>query len=239
MGRKPAKINTGDRYGRLVILKEVENTAGNYKRKVLCKCDCGTEKVFFLDSLLRKNTTSCGCKVKENARIHQKNLDKKRIDNILIPALRKNPTKRSQTGVSGVYPVYTKSCIKYRAEIYINKKRIQLGTFDTLQRAKQARLEAEEKYHQPYIDRWKKNRKCNASDCDNIINEMMPHAKYCSNKCKWRNHKRRIKEERISHNLCTKCAAPLPHDYKKKLCQKCLKYHRSYYAKKEKGPGSN
>lgn len=44
-------------------------------------------------------------------------------------------------------------------KIGIKKKVIHIGTFDTLEKAVEARLEAEKKYHQPYIDKYSTNKK--------------------------------------------------------------------------------
>ena len=57
-------IKKGDKYGRLTIVKEVKQK--NKKRRFLCKCDCGNEIIVTLGNLRSGNTTSCGCKKKEN-----------------------------------------------------------------------------------------------------------------------------------------------------------------------------
>ena len=56
--------------------------------------------------------------------------------------LRKNNT----SGVKGVYKIRD----KYRATIRFNKKDIHLGMFETIEEAKQVRLEAEKKYFKEY-----------------------------------------------------------------------------------------
>jgi hypothetical protein len=60
-------IKSGDRYGRLTILQEVEPSYYSNKpyRNFSCLCDCGNKKIVKLDSLNRKYTTSCGCYNKE------------------------------------------------------------------------------------------------------------------------------------------------------------------------------
>ena len=60
-----AKINdlTGQKFGRLLVIDRVENQNGNIR--YLCKCDCGTEKIFYAENLRRGLTTSCGCFRKE------------------------------------------------------------------------------------------------------------------------------------------------------------------------------
>lgn len=66
MARKTlAEALSGEtRFGRLRVLREVEGIPipGNgTSRRVLCRCDCGTEKVFFLQNVKRGLTSSCGC----------------------------------------------------------------------------------------------------------------------------------------------------------------------------------
>lgn len=61
---------TGQRFGKLVVIKKVPKPShlksnGAY---FLCKCDCGNEKVIMGKSLRSGKTTSCGCKVSESAR---------------------------------------------------------------------------------------------------------------------------------------------------------------------------
>lgn len=52
-------IKRGQRFGWLVILKEVEKRG--YLRRFLCKCDCGNEKKVYLGHLCNGHTKSCGC----------------------------------------------------------------------------------------------------------------------------------------------------------------------------------
>lgn len=50
---------TGQRFGRLVAVKEVDKKGK--ERCWLCKCECGNEKVIRMLSLRAGNTKSCGC----------------------------------------------------------------------------------------------------------------------------------------------------------------------------------
>lgn len=69
---KRLEVKTGDRYGRLTILKEVNpyvSPSGNKTRKFLCQCDCNSEPFeVFLNSLRNGDTKSCGCVRKEKAK---------------------------------------------------------------------------------------------------------------------------------------------------------------------------
>lgn len=55
--------NQGDRYGRLVIIKEVEpRIYKTYKdRRVLCQCDCGNTNIVSFHQLRNGRISSCGC----------------------------------------------------------------------------------------------------------------------------------------------------------------------------------
>jgi len=57
---------TGQRFGRLLVLKEsydIKSTSKN--RRWICICDCGNEVVVFNSSLTSGNTKSCKCLSKE------------------------------------------------------------------------------------------------------------------------------------------------------------------------------
>lgn len=56
---------TGNKYGRLTVLKRVED-AKNGAKRWLCKCDCGNEKIVRASNLISGSTKSCGCLQKEN-----------------------------------------------------------------------------------------------------------------------------------------------------------------------------
>jgi len=56
---------TGERYGRLTVIKEVERRG--YTRRFLCKCDCGNEKIIEMRALRSGHTMSCGCLQRESA----------------------------------------------------------------------------------------------------------------------------------------------------------------------------
>lgn len=50
---------TGQRFGRLIAVREVQTEARG--RYYLCRCDCGSEKIVRLDQLRSGKTKSCGC----------------------------------------------------------------------------------------------------------------------------------------------------------------------------------
>ena len=66
--RKPVAI--GDRFGRLVVLRELESSKtpnGTVNRRVECRCDCGVVKAYRLPRLRNGRTKSCGCLAREMA----------------------------------------------------------------------------------------------------------------------------------------------------------------------------
>ena len=55
---------SGERYGRLIVLKQTEDIvypSGQRHAAWFCRCDCGSEKVIHGPSLTRGATRSCGC----------------------------------------------------------------------------------------------------------------------------------------------------------------------------------
>lgn len=64
MGR--FKDLTGERFGRLVVVKRVEDyiepSSGRHRARWLCKCNCGNETIILDCNLMKKNgIKSCGC----------------------------------------------------------------------------------------------------------------------------------------------------------------------------------
>jgi hypothetical protein len=65
---KKLVVKKGDRYGMLTIIKEIFPTI-NYRRRFLCKCDCGNIKDINFNSMRTSHTKSCGCyKIEFNRR---------------------------------------------------------------------------------------------------------------------------------------------------------------------------
>ena len=51
----------GERFGMLTVIGQAESSPSG-QRKLVCKCDCGTQKVVLGSNLKRGTTVSCGCK---------------------------------------------------------------------------------------------------------------------------------------------------------------------------------
>lgn len=64
MSTKKNTINiSGNKYGRLTVIKHVQKPRANSRRGSwwLCKCECGNEVIVNGNALKTGNTTSCGC----------------------------------------------------------------------------------------------------------------------------------------------------------------------------------
>lgn len=57
---------TGQRFGKLVVIKREPNYNKNRSARWLCVCDCGNQTVVRSGSLLRGGTKSCGCLKREH-----------------------------------------------------------------------------------------------------------------------------------------------------------------------------
>lgn len=66
----------GQKYGRLIVVREIEQIGT--KRRFWCKCDCGKEIPVLMDSLRSGNTKSCGCFNKEQSSLN--NMTKNIVD---------------------------------------------------------------------------------------------------------------------------------------------------------------
>ena len=55
------KIKLGDKFGKLTVISFTNKTDKHQTRLILCKCDCGNEKITRASNLIRKEPESCGC----------------------------------------------------------------------------------------------------------------------------------------------------------------------------------
>ena len=100
----PLKDLIGKRFGRLVVIKRVENDKHN-KVQWLCQCDCGNKKIIGSAQLLAGQTISCGCYHKE---ICVKNLKNK------------NNHKLSKTRLYRIYAGIKERCLNINLKAYKN-----------------------------------------------------------------------------------------------------------------------
>ena len=160
MGRKQRDL-TGERFGRLVVIELVGKT--HYGQSAYkCKCDCGNETVSAYSNLTSGNTSSCGCKQKEqmvinggkvSGSIQVKNWVKEDCkEGTRISMLGRKANKNSKSGVTGVSWDANKQL--WMAQLNLKGKVMLRKRFSNKQDAINARKEAEEKYFKPILEKY-------------------------------------------------------------------------------------
>ncbi|MCD8362169.1 MAG: transcriptional regulator [Lachnospiraceae bacterium] len=143
MGRKTVIDLAGKRFGRLTA---IEPSPSRSRGSVVwrCSCDCGHEAFCSADMLVQGKVRSCGCLQEEQ---RKKNMESAIhfVDGTCVERIAKQ--KEWATNTSGHRGVYRRENGKWRASMDFQKKRINLGTYDTFEEAVAARLEGEEIYH--------------------------------------------------------------------------------------------
>ena len=139
---------TGQRYGRLVVLRQAENIG---KRTAwLCRCDCGNEVVVRTDRLRSGHTTSCGCKG-PGATPGVGQLGLTYVEGTCLEMLRAKTVRSNNTsGVPGVDWLTAKD--RWRASICFKGKRYYLGSYSVFADAVKARKQAEAELHDKFVD---------------------------------------------------------------------------------------
>jgi len=118
-----------------------------------CRCECGNEVDVSYNNLMYGNTRSCGCRKKEHEQALHGYLTHVAGTSMDMLKSKKVP-RNNTTGVKGVYLIKG----KYVAKIVFQKKQYFLGSFDHLEDARLARLEAEELINDEavaYYERWR------------------------------------------------------------------------------------
>lgn len=127
----------GQKFNKLTILQLVDKEKCKKRQLVLCKCDCGNEKIMDLNAVVTGSIKSCGCLQ------YAFNTSLKYISSSEKP-------KDNTSGCKGVCWDCNKQ--KWYARIGIQGRNIHLGRFDDFQDAVKARKEAEKKYYLPIIE---------------------------------------------------------------------------------------
>lgn len=137
---------TGQRFGKLTVLKPAENV-GN-RTTWLCRCDCGRESVVKTYRLRSGHTSSCGCRSpRDNPQLA---LGLTYIDGTCVEMLRAKTVRRNNTsGVPGVDWLTGKR--RWRATICFKGRRYYLGSYEYFGDAVQARKRAEEQLHDNFL----------------------------------------------------------------------------------------
>lgn len=148
---------TGKRFGKLTAVKFSYTEKNKYYWDF--KCDCGGETTLRTDYVKSGRVKSCGCLNKEQLESHrnkEKLLKATKRDcykNTKICILESKLRCTNKSGHKGIY--WDKDTKKWRAALTIQGKRYQLGRYNELKDAIQARKEAEEQYFKPIIEEYK------------------------------------------------------------------------------------
>lgn len=135
----------------------LEELGGKQYRKLLCQCDCGTQRAVRLSHLRNGSSLSCGCFSVELARdrggnieVAQAGLSAKLHDGTGIAFIARplrQSNRNSATDVLGVSPYYK----RFKATLKLRGKQIYLGVYDTVEEAANARKKGEEIHYRPVI----------------------------------------------------------------------------------------
>ncbi|EIZ2537911.1 AP2 domain-containing protein [Listeria monocytogenes] len=157
----------GQVFGRLTAKEFVRSENGNAVWK--CVCECGNEKEVLAQQLKRGYVKSCRCLAKENGNNYAKNnlhsdevkkkalarkLEVDSVDGTMKSALTRKISSRNKSGIKGVR--WNESRKKWEASITFQRKYHFIGRFVKKEDAIKARLEAEEKYFNPVIEKDKR-----------------------------------------------------------------------------------
>lgn len=155
---------TGQKFGRLTVLKK-DHYDGKRNTYWLCECECGNVVVVQRGALTRGATISCGCAMKEinkklakDIELNKMGLEKLKKESFRegtsLKGLTRKVDKTSKTGVKGVVERTNQNGIVYEATIKFKGKCKYLGRYGTLEEARAAREEAEEKLFKPILKKY-------------------------------------------------------------------------------------
>ncbi|MBE6038240.1 MAG: hypothetical protein E7218_03445 [Anaerofustis stercorihominis] len=130
---------SGRTFGRLTAIRALDERDKNGYVMWHCVCSCGNEIDVSYNSLLYSNMQSCGCMKKEHSEHLKDYLTHVAGTSVDILKSKKVPSDNT-TGYKGVYLIRG----KYVAKIVFQKKAYNLGSFDCITDAAEARKEAEE-----------------------------------------------------------------------------------------------
>lgn len=138
---------TGKTFGKLKVI----SFNGRYNNYTWwnCRCDCGNDAIVSSASLQNGTTKSYGCL---NTQIRSESIKDRfgLIDGTSLANIseKRKINKNNSSGHKGVH--YDKQRKKWVAQITFQRKNHNLGRFNTLEEAVEARKKAEELYFEPY-----------------------------------------------------------------------------------------
>lgn len=139
---------TGRRYGKLTALCPTgrKNATGSMIWK--CRCDCGNETEVAVAELNNGNCKSCGCLKEEYQKLLHDRLHL--VDGTCVEWLKGRKFRSDNT--SGFRGVFRKKNGKYAVSIGFKKKIYTVGVFENYRDAVDARLNAEHKIFDTFLE---------------------------------------------------------------------------------------
>ena len=145
--------HAGEMFGSLRVedlcIKEYKGKRLPY---ALCRCEkCGRETVIPINRLLQGGATACTCTREKCLALGHEALLKARVDGTLLYGISGNRKINQNNSTGHVGVSYIPKTGKYRAYLTLRRKQYNLGLYNTLEEAIEARKEGEEKYFQPIL----------------------------------------------------------------------------------------
>ena len=152
---KPRKDLTGQRFGRLTVVKLSDKRAPRGARTVPlweCRCDCGSITYKATDTLKNADISMCSeCSAKYAAEKMRENAGF--VNGTQLGKIRVRDEKSmNSSGIRGVY--YDKSTGKWRARLKFQGKLMNFGTYTRFEEAVEARKKAEFVYYGEFLDQY-------------------------------------------------------------------------------------
>lgn len=145
---------TGLRFGRLQVLGAVMDPDGamtGWK----CRCDCGKQCICKTESLTSGATRSCGCLQEEQRRENMKKAIHF-VDGTCVERIACRKTCLNNT--TGHRGVYRRENNRWRASIGFQGKVYHLGSFESFEEAVEARLLAEARLYDTFLESYKEEK---------------------------------------------------------------------------------
>lgn len=150
---------SGQQFNHLTVIRDSGERDTHKAILWECKCVCGKTTLVRGNDLKYNKIKSCGCKRSKE----QSKAGKKHVDSILetmvegtnLAVLNNKLPKNNKSGIKGVFWVTSKQ--KWKATITFQNKAYYLGMFDDINKAAEARKEAEEKFFNPVLEKYGKD----------------------------------------------------------------------------------
>lgn len=148
---------TGKTYGYLTAIKATDKKASNGSIIWECKCKCGNITHVTAGQLTQGRIKSCGCLRKPHETEQGKALGKATkeqcVENTNLRNLTAKKPRNNTSGYKGV--TWDNSRKKWVAQLVFKGYRYYLGRFDNIEEAVKARKDAEQKYFEPILEKYK------------------------------------------------------------------------------------